>query len=66
MKQRLETDEWFGNLTDELKDLFTDRAILKTNQKEVFSKLWGVSRRIFDLRAQLSQSFSTANEDLRS
>ena len=63
MKQRLETDEWFGNLTDELKDLYTDRAFLKTNQKEMFSKLKGVSRQMSALKAQLSNS--TANDDLQ-
>ena len=45
MKQRLESDKWFGNLTDKLKDLYTDHAFLKTNQKEMFSEMRGVNHR---------------------
>ena len=61
MKERLETDKWFGNLTDKLKDLYTDHAFLKTNQKEMFSIL-KILRQISALKAFTS----TTNDDLRS
>ena len=60
MKQRLETDEWFGNLTDKLKNLYTDHAFAKANQKEMLSKLKGWRAQIFALKAQLLE---TNNDD---
>ena len=66
MKQRLDTDEWFGNLTEKLKDLYTDHAFAKANQKEMFSKLKGWKAQIFDLRLQLLATNSDDDVDLHS
>ena len=63
MKKELENDAWFGNLTDKLKDLYTNHAFLKINQKEMYSKLQGVSKQITALKLQLSKG--NADNDLQ-
>ena len=64
MKQQLQSDDWFKHLDEKLQDLYTDHAFLKTNQKEMFSKLKGVSAQIAALKVQLSAS--TTADDLQS
>ena len=56
MKQKLQSDIWFKNLDEKIQDLYTDHAFLKANQKEMLSKLKGVSAQITALKAHLSTS----------
>ena len=56
MKQKLQSDVWFKNLDEKIQDLYTDHAFLKANQKEMLSKLKGVSAQITALKAHLSTS----------
>ena len=56
MKQKLQGDIWFSNLDEKIQDLYTDHAFLKANQKEMLSKLKGVSAQITALKAHLSTS----------
>ena len=64
MKAKLEDVKWFNKLDDKLKDLYTNHAFLKINQKEMFSKLKGVSQQISALKLQLSAG--STDKDLQS
>ena len=64
MKQTLQNDIWFSNLGEKIQDLYTDHAFLKANQKEMLSKLKGVSAQITALKVHLSTS--TADDTLQS
>ena len=53
VKNHLQTNEWFGKLGETMKNLYTDHAFLKINQKEMFAKLETVSDQITALKKHL-------------
>ena len=53
MKNQLQNSEWFKKQDENMKDIFTNHAYLKTNQKHILIKLKDVSQQIKDIASQL-------------
>ena len=58
MKNQLQNSEWFKKQDENMKDIFTNHAYLKTNQKDILTKLTDVSQQIKDMATFLENNFN--------
>ena len=57
MKNQLQNSEWFKKQDENMKDIFTNHAYLKMNQKEILTKLKGVSQQIKNIAQYLKNAY---------